>query len=1110
MCGEGSGLGRVRLALLGVALLVSVLATPAAPAAAASASQRLDLRVLVVDDDSPWVDGLRSQLDVEGVPYRAVELADPGRPVIDASFLSSGDRGFFQSVIVPDYLGGGLGSAEVAALRSYEAAFAVREIAGFNWANPAIGLEYAGYTGDLAGVTATVTEDGKAQGFQYLDGPVPFAAGSYAFVARPLSDTSSPPMPEGDSFTTLVAAPLGGSPVGGSIVGVYSSGGVEQLVITAALSFTLPQFKALAHGMVTWVTRGVHLGYNRNRFTMHVDDAFAEIALWDEEHNCTPGEDCPRDATGESIYPPIVTRMTPEDVNHAVQWQAAHDYTMTLAFNAAYTAPDDPLTQAFVANRHSFRWLNHGWEHLYQGCIQDFSVVPWRCATDATGAIQWLGHAEVLQEITQNMSVGRSYDLPFNSLEYLSGEHSGLAQLPQQPLDNPNFGQALTDAGIATIASDASREALPRRVGTAITVPRHPTAVFYNAATFEQEVDEYNWLYTSRADGGGGYCEDNPATATCIAPLDLATGYHSYIVPTDAAYNLHFILSNDPRPFFAHTSNLAEDRILYPLMEEILARYRNVFHDSAPLLNLTLTEASQHLQDQVSWSVDGMGSSPSASAYVQDGRVVVTNSGTGRVPLTVPEGAAVSGAVLEPYGGERSAWLPAAPTTTVLLDAPSLLTTGSTVFAVGSAGSVSFTVDTTPAPTISQSGTLPAGLGFTADSEGTGTIAGTPSAGTAGAYPIVVTATTGAGSVDHAVTLQVHEPPLFTSPDSTTVRESSAFSFTVTTTGSPTAQVALTSGPLPSGVTFTPSPDGSATLSGTPAAGTAGSYPVALSATNAAGTASQTFTLTVGRGPQFTSPSSATARTDEPFTFQVVATGPPTPTITRTGTLPTGLTFVDNGDGTATVAGTPGPNSYGSYQLTFTATNTFGTAKQTFTLTVEKLPSIYSSDTTTFTVGTARSFTVRSEAYPMATIAMAGTLPAGVTFTSKANGTAVLSGTPAAGTGGVYPLVLTATSSIGSATQSFELTVREAPAITSPSSVTLTRGEVADFEVTATGWPAPWVSKTGTMPPGTRFTAGRGIASITGNPTTAGTWILTITAKNGVGSVSQTLTIHVV
>ena len=79
-----------------------------------------------------------------------------------------------------------------------------------------------------------------------------------------------------------------------------------------------------------------------------------------------------------------------------------------------------------------------------------------------------------------------------------------------------------------------------------------------------------------------------------------------------------------------------------------------------------------------------------------------------------------------------------------------------------------------------------------------------------------------------------------------------------------------------------------------------------------------------------------------------------------------------------------------------------------------------------------------------------GALPSGVTF----NG-GVLSGTPATGTGGTYTITLTATNTIGTANQTFTLTVNQAPAITSANSATFAVGSAGNFVVTASGFPAP-------------------------------------------------------
>ena len=115
------------------------------------------------------------------------------------------------------------------------------------------------------------------------------------------------------------------------------------------------------------------------------------------------------------------------------------------------------------------------------------------------------------------------------------------------------------------------------------------------------------------------------------------------------------------------------------------------------------------------------------------------------------------------------------------------------------------------------------------------------------------------------------------------------------------------SGALPSGVTFTDNGNGTATLAGTPAAGTGGSYPITLSATNGVSPdASQSFTLTVNQAPSITSGSSTTFTDGHAGSFTVTTTGFPKPSLSETGALPSGVTFVDNGNGTATLAGTPG------------------------------------------------------------------------------------------------------------------------------------------------------------------------------------------------------------
>ncbi|MGH8399250.1 MAG: putative Ig domain-containing protein [Gammaproteobacteria bacterium] len=67
----------------------------------------------------------------------------------------------------------------------------------------------------------------------------------------------------------------------------------------------------------------------------------------------------------------------------------------------------------------------------------------------------------------------------------------------------------------------------------------------------------------------------------------------------------------------------------------------------------------------------------------------------------------------------------------------------------------------------------------------------------------------------------------------------------------------------------------------------------------------------------------------------VTTTGNPTPSITESGALPSGISFVDNGDGTANFNGQAATGTSGTYPVTITASNGVGSnTTQSFTLTI--------------------------------------------------------------------------------------------------------------------------------------------------------------------------------
>jgi len=201
-------------------------------------------------------------------------------------------------------------------------------------------------------------------------------------------------------------------------------------------------------------------------------------------------------------------------------------------------------------------------------------------------------------------------------------------------------------------------------------------------------------------------------------------------------------------------------------------------------------------------------------------------------------------------------------------------------------------------------------------------------------------------------------------------------------------------------------------------------FGITFTASNGVGTnAVQPFTLTVDEAPVFTSANSAVFTIGVAGSFMVTTVAYPTASFTESGHLPTGLTFVDNGNGTATLAGTPRILVGGDFPITITAKNGIGLpVTESFTIIVQQAPSFTSANNAVFVYGVPNSFTVTTAAFPAASLHEAGTLPPWLTFVDNGNGTATLAGTPSYASG-TFPLVLTATNAVTTATQNFTLSV---------------------------------------------------------------------------------------
>ena len=177
-------------------------------------------------------------------------------------------------------------------------------------------------------------------------------------------------------------------------------------------------------------------------------------------------------------------------------------------------------------------------------------------------------------------------------------------------------------------------------LGQAIVVPRHPAPVYYNVGTNAEQLDEFNYVY-----------RNDPYVG---APLTW-----SQYVNLSANQMLGFVVANDPRPFFAHQANLAEEGTFFSVADALLAKYRAWF--SVPTVQPTMTEAGTLLTQQAAWQSSL--AAGQVTAYVQSGAVHITSTAPVSVPIT---GTSVGSA----YGPLTSGWVAVTPTTPASIAVP--------------------------------------------------------------------------------------------------------------------------------------------------------------------------------------------------------------------------------------------------------------------------------------------------------------------------------------------------------------------------------------------------------------------------------------------------------
>lgn len=186
--------------------------------------------------------------------------------------------------------------------------------------------------------------------------------------------------------------------------------------------------------------------------------------------------------------------------------------------------------------------------------------------------------------------------------------------------------------------------------------------------------------------------------------------------------------------------------------------------------------------------------------------------------------------------------------------------------------------------------------------------------------------------------------PAFASVPVTFATVGQSFSYAIACTDLENNALTITAPAKPAWLTLTSNGDGTATLSGAPSA--SGTAPVLLQVTDGTTPVQQAFSITVlpsggNVAPQFTSTPVLAASAGAAYSYAVTASDADGHTLSFSALdLPTWLTLVDNGNGTATLSGTTPNTGVQSHPVALLVSDGVAATVQGFTISLNRAPVI--------------------------------------------------------------------------------------------------------------------------------------------------------------------------
>jgi hypothetical protein len=259
-----------------------------------------------------------------------------------------------------------------------------------------------------------------------------------------------------------------------------------------------------------------------------------------------------------------------------------------------YQSSSDELTNAVIATKEEFRFLNHTLTHrdMYTSSGATYDVA--------------------LHEVGENLNVWKAMDLPdFDTASQVlvTGNHSGLEDTESSNVSNivyTNYPEgrnldlmdALATLDVKYLASDSSRanQATEHYVPNTniLLLPRYPTQVYYNVTTPETLTDEFNYIYNE------SYVERGIDPCTDLGAICVPKSYEE-ILAFEADRTVRHMLSFKAWPHYFHISNLMNYQDGKSLQFDWLKAVADEFNKyiNLPVTNLDYFTIGENTKDKL-------------------------------------------------------------------------------------------------------------------------------------------------------------------------------------------------------------------------------------------------------------------------------------------------------------------------------------------------------------------------------------------------------------------------------------------------------------------------------------------------------------------------------